>query len=254
MPSYIASQTATFQARFTLNGSPHDPYAVASARILDPSSTVMATLTPTRLSPGLYAIAYTIPAAGPAGQWHHAWTYTGAAGMAPDTFQYAFDVVAATYVVTPVGVPVAQSIFNNVIATLQGITIAAGYNQTVAKVERTRPMEIPSVATFPTLTAWIEDESREQSQINYTDHHLTLVVRGFTLDGNDPGLALERLMADVERALAADITRGSYAIDTAAVGGVEREAIMPDQFMGRGIAYAEYTIWFRTKRGNPFEQ
>lgn len=254
MPSYLASQTATFQVQFKRNGSLYDPYAVAAARILDPSSTLMATLTPTRVSLGIYSITYTIPAAGPAGQWHHAWTYTGASGMAPDSFQYAFDVVAATYVVTPVDVPVSQSIFNNVIATLQGITVAVGFNQTVVKVESTRPMIEPSPSTFPTLTAWIEDESREQSAIMYTDHHQTLVIRGFTLDGNDPGLALERLMADVEMALAADLTRGGYAIDTAAVGGVERDAVMPGNMMGRGIAYAEYTIWFRTKRGNPYSQ
>jgi len=152
------------------------------------------------------------------------------------------------------GAPISGLIFDNVVTTLQGITLSAGYNQTVAKVERTRPLNDPNVATYPTLTAWIEDESREQSQINYTDHHQTLVVRGFTMSGDNPALALERLMADVERALAVDITRGGYAIDTAAVGGVEREAVMPDGFMGRGIAYAEYIIWFRTKRGNPYSQ
>jgi hypothetical protein len=254
MASYIASQTATFTVRFTRNGSLYDPYAVGSVRILDPSSTVMATITPTRLSLGIYSITYTIPAAGPAGQWHHAWSYTGAAGMASDSFQYAFDVVAASYVVTPVNAPISALIFANVVTTLRGITLASGYNQTVAKVEEYRPLDMPSPGTFPTIHAWIENESRDQSQINYTDHHQILVIRGFTMDGNDPNLALERLMADIERALAADLTRGGYAVDTAAVGAVEREAIMGAGQAGRGIAYAEYEIWFRTKRGNPYSQ
>jgi hypothetical protein len=152
------------------------------------------------------------------------------------------------------GTPISHSIFDNVISTLQGITTTAGYNQTVARVERYRPLDEPNPATFPTLHAWIESKQRDETEICYTDHAHTLVVRGFTRDGNDPALAIDKLMADVEKALKVDPTRGGYAIRTAARGVEEPEVIMGDGFGGRAIAYAEFEIAFRTKRGNPFSQ
>jgi hypothetical protein len=251
--TYTLGQNINLTVNFYLGDTLFDPYNVADVSIYTPAGALSSTVTPTKSSTGVYVANFTIPAGGSAGTWEHHWTYTPYVGMTPHEDEYEFAVAANSSAVATETTPVSELILDNIYSTLTGITTAAGYNQTVVRVDRYRPMTEPAPSIFPTLTFWIEDETRDDSyMVGQTERAMTLTVRAYTQDGDDPSLALERLLADVERALSVDITRGGYAYDTAAEGVVEREIVNLDRPFG--VGYIEFGIRYRHVRGNPYSQ
>jgi hypothetical protein len=255
MTTYAAGENINLTVNFYLGANLFDPYAVADVDIYNQAGTLQSSITPTRVSLGVYRANYTLPAAAAAGTWAHHWTYTAYVGMTPHEDIYNFTVATVSTAVVSAVTPIEHQIFDHVLTTLAGITTANGYNQTVVRVEKFRPLDEPDPASFPTLHAWIENKQRDSAvEMNKVWQVHTLVVRGFTRDGNDPALAINQLMADVERALMVDPHRGGYAIRTAPQGVEEPEVIMGDGFGGRAVAYAEFEIVFRTKAGDPYSQ
>lgn len=147
--------------------------------------------------------------------------------------------------------PVKLTILANIKTTLEGITVAAGYNQTLRQVHDRRPMfsndpsECPVVYFFEENTA--NDEEFSQ---NRTRRVMTVMVGHYSSgDGRNPKPALERLVADVEKALTTDRTRNGVAIDT--IPGNEEPEVIPNETPS-GICWRDYTVIFRTPHGDPY--
>lgn len=251
--TYTFSQNIDLKVNFYIGSTLFDPYNVADVSIYTPGGGLSSTVTPTRTATGMYKANFTIPADGPAGTWEHHWTYTPYVGMTPHEDEYTFPVAANSSAVSSETTPVSELILDNIYTVLSSITTANGYNQTVARVDRYRPMTEPEPSIFPTLAYWLEAETRDDRyMVGSTERTATLTVRAYTQSGDDASLALERLLSDVERALSVDITRGGYAYDTAANGVVEREVVNLDRPFG--IGYIEFEIRYRHLRGNPYSQ
>jgi len=86
----------TLGTRYYVNGDLYDPYAVSNVTIQTERTggTVLATLTPTHISTGLYEIQWTIPANTPLGTLYDSWTHQATSDMAQHTRVYSFTVSA----------------------------------------------------------------------------------------------------------------------------------------------------------------
>jgi hypothetical protein len=88
----VFGQTVALKVRFGENGAKRNPLAFNDVQVKDPAGNIKATLTPVQTALGEYAVAYTIPALGPAGVWLHVWDYQAKIGMAFHSFHYPFTV------------------------------------------------------------------------------------------------------------------------------------------------------------------
>ena len=151
--------------------------------------------------------------------------------------------------------PIKASIKANVETTLKTITTANGYNQTVDSdaVIGHRPYLPNDAAKFPWLNVWWEEEINSNDQIvSHSVKDAVLMVGLKTNDGDDPEPAMEKLKADVEKALMVDRQRGGYAIDTALVDADPDWRPVTVGVKPTGVAYLTFRIRYRHKVGNPY--
>jgi len=140
-----------------------------------------------------------------------------------------------------------EAILDDVEATLEGITIAAGYHQDVARVERgvRGPHErevVPPWLGFARIGS-AEIESRTGKEISL---NMTLAVVGVVQasQGDDLQTAVARLEYDVRKALAADPTRDANAVGTWPTS-VDTDDGEPDNGPARrGYFVAQFKIRF----------
>jgi hypothetical protein len=105
----------------------------------------------------------------------------------------------------------------NLKTALEGISIAGGYNNDIASVQRWSQHEQDFTAV-PLIVFVAGRESREDSPNPYTTAVLT--VEGMLYVSQDPGSGvstdtfLNTFYEDIVRALKADVTRGGFAVDT----------------------------------------
>lgn len=72
-PQAIQNQTVRLKMYFRHNNELDDPYSLGSVQILNPSDSVIATLTPTQESTGIYYVDYPISAAAVSGWYTDRW-------------------------------------------------------------------------------------------------------------------------------------------------------------------------------------
>lgn len=116
---------------------------------------------------------------------------------------------------------IRENILANVKTTLQAIapggTPAAGYATAVKQVFRWG-MDATQVLEFPILVFGDLNEAYTQNSLQLLHRTLTVVVEGFhkvEFESDDTvAQAATSFLADIEKALMADVTRGGNAVDT----------------------------------------
>ena len=152
----------------------------------------------------------------------------------------------------PTPTPVRTSIIGNLKTALAGITVAGGYLTTVrAVLEGLQPQgEQPS----PFVLVWQpEPETYVEISSSKVERTLALEVSG-VLEcqegaGSGPRAEAEKLLADMEKAILADRTRGGYATDTQLTRNqvFDAEPGLPWVQVSLGVR-----IKYRTNRTDPF--
>jgi len=118
-------------------------------------------------------------------------------------------------------ISIRDSIMSNILATLQGISVANGYLTTPKLISKDRiklPNETPQ-DKFPCLYFIDTDEPKTDEGGQETQGNLQIVITGYTKQarGGVEGEVQEdmrKLLCDVERALTVDASRGNNAIWT----------------------------------------
>ena len=112
---------------------------------------------------------------------------------------------------------VRESILENIKATLETITEAGGYHNTIASVQRWRQSG-NSLVNIPCIVINAGPETKEPVPNPFTTCHFTVYLDVWTRqDESDPistDTILNSLLGDIEKALAIDVTRGGFAKDT----------------------------------------
>lgn len=115
------------------------------------------------------------------------------------------------------GDTVREKIIQNMVTTLQGITVAAGYNNTLASVQRYKAfanvtLDVPAVLVGEGAED-CSDHADPLTSCNLTVF-LAVVTRQAESDTAATGAVLNSLLGDIKKALMIDHTRGGYAVDT----------------------------------------
>jgi hypothetical protein len=148
---------------------------------------------------------------------------------------------------------VRERILQNIKITLEGVTIANGYNFDFkpATVQRwsmhgNRMVDMPMVVISP------GDEDESSSPNPFEECLLSVFLDVFFVnDENDPiptDTYLNRLQGDVKKAILADATRGGDAIDTDVLGTTPFETTEAQPYAGIII---EVRIRYRHLRDDP---
>jgi hypothetical protein len=143
---------------------------------------------------------------------------------------------------------IREKILANLKAALEGITAANGYNYTVNRVDRIRsnPINHP---VYPSINIWEQGMESEIDPKGFNTKKLDLVLELWTIaGGEDLSQVINKHLADVEKAVVTDTTRGGNAIDTWYTGD---EVLLTngDQLMIG--AYCFITVKYRTNFFDP---
>lgn len=138
-------------------------------------------------------------------------------------------------------------IIDNAIAAISAIAHGETYERTV-RTARRNASTIPDIGTADAV--WVETTTQTKDPLA-TLWQVTLnVTFGFlVVDSGDLGKACDDMEADIERALAVDITRGGYAIDTHVIS---TEEFLAEAQGSVGGGYVTVQILFRHADGNPY--
>ena len=139
-------------------------------------------------------------------------------------------------------------IINNVIDTVAAIVHGATYERTVRIARRNASM-LPEVPT--TDAVWCERTEQRKTPLasGVAQVTLTLTLGCLVVDSRDLGKAVDDIEADIERALAVDITRGGHAYDTRVV---RTEEFVSEAQSPVGGALVDVEIEYRHTDGNPY--
>jgi len=112
---------------------------------------------------------------------------------------------------------VRESILENLRTTLSGITVANGYDNDIASVQRWRQSG-NSLLNVPCIVINAGPEEKEPVPNHFTTCKVTVYLdvwmRQDAADPQATDTLLNSLLGDVEKALMQDITRGNFAKDT----------------------------------------
>lgn len=148
---------------------------------------------------------------------------------------------------------IRERIIKNIKTTLEGITVANGYANTIVRVERVRQSGQITKDT-PYLVISTGDESPHEKQEDPTLRKLLTVyiLIGTRQDeGVDPKWAdelINSLLGDIQKAMASTHTRGGLALDT--IEGSNGPMPIEDG-MTTLETFQEYTIDYRHARTDP---
>lgn len=120
---------------------------------------------------------------------------------------------------------IRELIIKNVKTTLEGITLAAGYTNAVASVQRFRQSGQSQVA-FPMIIIREGAETSKDGPMGISPkitHQLTIdllliVVHDEATDARQSDEVMNSFLADVQKAMLVDRTRGGYAVETNLTG------------------------------------
>jgi hypothetical protein len=112
---------------------------------------------------------------------------------------------------------VRESILENIKTTLESITEAGGYHNTIASVQRWKQSG-NSLVNIPCIVINAGPETKEPAPNPFTTCRFTVYLDVWTRqDDSDPASTdaiLNSLLGDVEKALMIDVSRGDFAKDT----------------------------------------
>lgn len=134
--------------------------------------------------------------------------------------------------------------------TLEGITIAAGYGVNIGQVERGKVNAL-SLERFPAALIFPGEDEPQSLISDITDRTWQILLFLWVVAQKDISKAMEIFLAAVQKAMIVDYTRGGNAMDTAE-GTIMTIRIEEEDTQGGFLL--NYSIRYRTKRGDPFTQ
>ena len=145
---------------------------------------------------------------------------------------------------------IREQILKQIVTTLEGVTVANGYDFDMKDVIRipTVPQEL---LAFP--TAQVIDETEEV--LDTPSHFSTRLLAGtivvWSWDHRDISEAVNSILANTDKALMVDRTRGGLAISTETPSN---RVVMADSVAPFGGVIIEFRVQYRFFSGDPFTQ
>jgi hypothetical protein len=147
---------------------------------------------------------------------------------------------------------IRENILANLKTTLEGITAAAGYTHTMAGVSRWSSKSNETRQTPCIVINSGPEEKLQQPNPQATCRltvYLDVWMRSPDTDTTASDTYLSSLLADVEKAVMADHTRGGYAENTAVVSAVPFETVDGQPVFGIVV---EVLITYKHSITNPY--
>ena len=148
--------------------------------------------------------------------------------------------------------PIVELIAQDLLATVNGVTEANGYLQTLTAV---RPKRVNAEADITgDLCVLIEQDDPEQVGVNgnVQEWRQTFAVQAFVIDSDAATVAIDTrinfVLADLLKAIMADHTRGGYAIRQE-IGDIDRFI-----YAGYSGVAVSLEVHYRTTYGDPYTQ
>jgi len=146
---------------------------------------------------------------------------------------------------------IRESILKNLKTTMQGITVANGYNYTIASVQRWESKG-NNYQAVPCIVINSGPEDKEDGPEPQTTCRFTVFIEATHRQDDDSTESsdsiMSKLLVDIEKALTADITRGNYAENTKILGNIPFEVIEGQPAFGIII---NLEIMYRHKNSDP---
>lgn len=149
---------------------------------------------------------------------------------------------------------IREKIFANLVTALSGISVAGGYENDIASVERWN-MNGNNKAGVPAIIVNSGPEKNDDGKAYDLTHCLLTVFIELWVRQNETESAatptdklLNSLLGDIKKALAQDVTRGGNAVDTEVTDVETFETIEGQQHAGLVVTVE---IEYRHKQQNP---
>ena len=146
---------------------------------------------------------------------------------------------------------VRENILANIKTTLEGITVANGYANTIASVQRWDKRG-NALRLVPCIIVNAGQEEKEMSPNPYFTCRLSVYLdvwmRQDDADSTATDTLLSSVLGDIEKALMVNNTRGGYAIDTNIKSNVPFETVEGQPHAGLTI---ELEILYQHTQSNP---
>jgi len=107
---------------------------------------------------------------------------------------------------------VREKIIKNIVTTLQAV-VPPAYTTTIRKVERIKTVGL-NIQEFPTILIIPADETKTQEPLDKYTTKFGIILECWIRNQGDISVEVNTLLADVEKALMTDYTRGGVAVDT----------------------------------------
>jgi len=148
---------------------------------------------------------------------------------------------------------VREKILQNLKTTLEGITVANGYNFDFAPETVQRwSMHGNSLVNLPAVIISCGDEGEQSVPYPFEECALSVYLDCFYVNDEDEAIStdtyLNRLQGDIKKAILADHTRGGHAVDTNVLGTTPFETTEGQHYAGIII---EVEIKYQHQRLDP---
>lgn len=148
--------------------------------------------------------------------------------------------------------PINEQILDEIITTLESITTANGYAQTIHEVSRIRAAALVEFTNWPSIGVMLIVENKDENEtVGFSDCHMSINLTAYTNDKTNPAQALLILAGDIQKALMIDHTRSALAIDTE-VQVLEKGFNDPARSPS-GWIQIDVEVYYRHDRSNPFQ-
>lgn len=150
--------------------------------------------------------------------------------------------------------PPAQSIrdliVDNLVSTYSALAAGAEYNYTTNATFRWRTPGPEGLLAFPCYSILDLSERVSVKAAPLQERILTLLIQGVHMvgDGDDPDGVGRKMLADAQKALVVDPTRGGVAVDTKEAGNRLMVDAPAAPFL---VVELDVEVYYRTAYGNP---
>lgn len=146
--------------------------------------------------------------------------------------------------------PISELIVQNVESTLSGVTIGAGYENTLTVEREKQPFNSPRNRLAVVMPAKMRPQT--PAPLGLDEYILPIAVVFYVIqaESNEDAIsqALYSIAADVRKALMVDVHRNGHAVNTE----FDPDDIFNSSKPSSGAVVAN--IRFRTLRGNPYQR
>ena len=145
-------------------------------------------------------------------------------------------------------VSIRELILRNVVTVLEAISTANGYQVNVQEVFRVMVVN-SNVTEYPAIVVVPESETKTETPLLCYQTKMIINLECYVDELENVSEEVNILLADVEKALMVDHTRGGNAIDTTLIGA---DFIYGEDTKPYGVAIAMIEIVYRTRTTDPF--